>query len=173
MRWLVSGPRCGFGELKLPQNEPGSSIMPGKVNSTQCEAMVMIAIQVLGDDGAIGFAGSQGYFELNAVRPIIIHKFLHSACILGDGCEKFRTFSVEGTELDREKIASYVTNNIMLVTALSPVIGYQKSAYIAEKAHAEGNTLHEAALASGDVDAATFDKVCDPKSMVGHGVGGA
>ena len=173
MRWLASGPRCGFGELKLPQNEPGSSIMPGKVNPTQCEAIVMIAIQVLGDDSAIAFAGSQGNFELNAMRPIIINNFLHSARILGDGCEKFRTFSVEGTELDREKIASYVSNNIMLVTALSPVIGYQKSAHIAEKANAEGTTLREAALASGDVDAATFDKVCDPKSMVGRGVGGA
>ena len=173
MRWLASGPRCGFGELKLPQNEPGSSIMPGKVNPTQCEAIVMIAIQVLGDDSAVAFAGSQGNFELNAMRPIIINNFLHSARILGDGCEKFRTFSVEGTDLDREKIASYVGNNIMLVTALSPVIGYQKAAHIAEKANAEGTTLREAALASGEVDAATFDKVCDPKSMVGHGVGGA
>ena len=173
MRWLASGPRCGFGELKLPQNEPGSSIMPGKVNPTQCEAIVMIAIQVLGDDNAVAFAGSQGNFELNAMRPIIINNFLHSARILGDGCEKFRTYSVEGTELDREKIASYVSNNIMLVTALSPVIGYQKSAHIAEKANAEGTTLREAALSSGDVDEATFDKVCDPNSMVGHGVRGA
>ena len=173
MRWLASGPRCGFGELRLPQNEPGSSIMPGKVNPTQCEAIVMIAIQVLGEDGAVAFAGSQGNFELNAMRPIIINNFLHSARILGDGCEKFRTFSVEGTELDRERIASYVGNNLMLVTALSPVIGYQKSARIAERANAEGTTLREAALASGDVDAATFDRVCDPKTMVGHGVAGA
>ena len=173
MRWLASGPRCGFGELKLPQNEPGSSIMPGKVNPTQCEAIVMIAIQVLGDDNAVAFAGSQGNFELNAMRPIIINNFLHSARILGDGCDKFRTYSVEGTELDRKKIASYVSDNIMLVTALSPVIGYQKAAHIAEKANADGSTLREAALASGDVDAATFDKVCDPKTMVGHGVAGA
>ena len=173
MRWLASGPRCGFGELKLPENEPGSSIMPGKVNPTQCEAIVMIAIQVLGDDGAVAFAGSQGNFELNAMRPIIINNFLHSARILGDGCEKFRTYSVEGTELNREKIASYVSNNVMLVTALSPVIGYQKAAHIAEKANAEGTTLREAALASGDVDEATFDRVCDPKTMVGHGLGGA
>ena len=133
----------------------------------------MIAIQVLGDDSAVAVAGSQVNFELNAVRPIIISNFLHSARVLGGGCEKFRTFSVEGTELDRGKIASYVSNNIMLVTALSPVIGYQKSAHIAEKANAEGATLREAALASGDVDEATFDKVRDPKSMVGHGVGGA
>ncbi len=173
MRWLASGPRCGFGELKLPQNEPGSSIMPGKVNPTQCEAIVMIAIQVLGEDSAVAFAGSQGNFELNAMRPIIINNFLHSARILGDGCEKFRTYSVEGTDLDREKIASYVSNNIMLVTALSPVIGYQKSAHIAEKANAEGTTLREAALASGDVDAATFDRVCDPATMIGRGVAGA
>ena len=173
MRWLASGPRCGLGELKLPQNEPGSSIMPGKVNPTQCEAIVMIAIQVLGDDNAVAFAGSQGNFELNAMRPIIINNFLHSARILGDGCEKFRTFSVEGTDLDREKIASYVSRNVMLVTALSPVIGYQKAARIAEKANADGTTLREAALASGDVDQATFDRVCDPKTMVGHGVGGA
>ena len=147
--------------------------MPGKVNPTQCEAIVMIAIQVLADDGAVAFAGSQGNFELNAMRPIIINNFLHSARILGDGCEKFRTFSVEGTELDLKRIASYVDNNIMLVTALSPVIGYQKSAHIAEKAIAEGTTLREAALASGDVDAATFDKVCDPQAMIGHGVTGA
>ena len=173
MRWLASGPRCGLGELKLPQNEPGSSIMPGKVNPTQCEAIVMIAIQVLGDDSAVAFAGSQGNFELNAMRPIIINNFLHSARILGDGCEKFRMYSVEGTQLDREKIASYVSNNVMLVTALSPVIGYQKAAHIAEKANADGTTLRQAALSSGDVDEATFDKVCDPKSMVGHGVAGA
>ena len=173
MRWLASGPRCGFGELKLPQNEPGSSIMPGKVNPTQCEAIVMIAIQVLGDDAGVAFAGSQGNFELNAMRPIIINTFLHSARILADGCEKFRTFSVEGTKLNEKKIAGYVDNNLMLVTALSPMIGYQKAAHIAEKADADGSTLRAAALKSGDVDEATFDKVCDPKTMVGEGVGGA
>ena len=173
MRWLASGPRCGLGELKLPQNEPGSSIMPGKVNPTQCEAIVMIAIQVIGDDTAVAFAGSQGNFELNAMRPILINNFLHSARILGDGVEKFRVFSVEGTTLDRKKIASYVDDNVMLVTALSPVIGYQKAAHIAEKANAEGTKLREAALASGEVDAATFDKICDPKTMVGNGAGGA
>ena len=173
MRWLASGPRCGLGELKLPPNEPGSSIMPGKVNPTQCEAMVMIAIQVMADDGGVAFAGSQGNFELNAMRPIIINAFLHSATILADGCEKFRTYSVEGTALDEAKIASYVGNSLMLVTALSPVIGYQKAAHIAEKADADGSTLREAALASGDVDAATFDRVCDPRTMVGHGLAGA
>ena len=173
MRWLASGPRCGLGELKLPQNEPGSSIMPGKVNPTQCEAIVMIAIQVIGDDTAVAFAGSQGNFELNAMRPIIINNVLHSARILADGCEKFRRFSVEGTELDEKKIADYVGNSLMLVTALSPVIGYQKAAHIAEKADRDGSTLREAALASGDVDEPTFDKVCDPKTMVGDGVAGA
>ena len=173
MRWLASGPRCGLSELKLPQNEPGSSIMPGKVNPTQCEAIVMIAIQVIGDDTAVAFAGSQGNFELNAMRPIIVNNLLHSARILADGCEKFRTFSVEGTELDEKKIGSYVERSLMLVTALSPVIGYQKAAHIAEKADADGSTLREAALASGDVDDATFDRVCDPGSMVGNGVAGA
>jgi fumarate hydratase class II len=173
MRWLASGPRCGLGELKLPQNEPGSSIMPGKVNPTQCEAMVMIAIQVLADDSGVAFAGSQGNFELNAMRPIIINAFLHSARILGDGCEKFRTYSVEGTTLDEKKIAGYVENSLMLVTALSPVIGYQKAAHIAETADAEGLSLRQAALKSGDVDEATFDRVVDAKAMVGEGVGGA
>jgi fumarate hydratase class II len=173
MRWLASGPRCGLGELKLPQNEPGSSIMPGKVNPTQCEAIVMIAIQVLGDDSAVAFAGSQGNFELNAMRPIIINAFLHSATILADGCEKFRTYSVEGTQLNEQKIASFVENSLMLVTALSPVIGYQNAAHIAEQADASGSTLRVAALASGHVDAATFDRVVDAKAMVGNGVAGA
>jgi fumarate hydratase class II len=173
MRWLASGPRCGLGELLLPQNEPGSSIMPGKVNPTQCEAVVMIAIQVIGDDTAVAFAGSQGNFELNAMRPIIINNFLHSARILGDGCEKFRTFSVEGTKLNEKQIGKYVGESVMLVTALSPVIGYQKAAHIAEKAMADRTTLRESALASGEVSAEQFDKVVDPKTMVGHGVGGA
>jgi len=173
MRWLASGPRCGLGELKLPQNEPGSSIMPGKVNPTQCEAIVMIAIQVMGNDGAVAIAGSQGNFELNAMRPLIINAFLHSATILADGCEKFRTYSVEGTQLDRERIAAYVDNSLMLVTALSPLIGYQRAAHIAEQADASGSTLRAAALASGWVDAATFDRVVDARAMVGSGVGGA
>jgi fumarate hydratase, class II len=173
MRWLASGPRCGLGELKLPQNEPGSSIMPGKVNPTQCEAMVMIAIQVIGDDTAVAFAGSQGNFELNAMRPIIINNFLHSATILADGCEKFRRFSVEGTELDRERIDRYVDNSLMLVTALSPVIGYQNAALIAEKADAEGTTLREAAIASGKIGADEYDRIIVPKTMIGRGLSGA
>ncbi|MFD7608074.1 class II fumarate hydratase [Streptomyces mirabilis] len=173
MRWLASGPRTGFAELELPQNEPGSSIMPGKVNPTQCEAIVMIAIQVLGNDTAVAFAGSQGNFELNAMRPVIINNFLHSARILADGMEKFRTFSVSGTELNRDKIRQYVDESLMLVTALSPVIGYQNAAHIAETALANGQTLKEAALASGHVDEQTFDAVVDPLSMVGSGVSGA
>jgi fumarate hydratase class II len=173
MRWLASGPRCGFAELLLPANEPGSSIMPGKVNPTQCEAMVMIAIQVMGNDTAVAFSGSQGNFELNAMRPVIINNFLHSARILADGCARFREFSVAGTELNRKKIDQYVAESVMLVTALSPIIGYQNAAHIAEQAIADGTTLREAALASGKVDAALFDKVIKPLDMVGKGLAGA
>src|SRR5260370_27529215 len=173
MRRLGSGARCGPGGLKPPQNEAGSSIMPGKVNPTQCEAIVMIAIQVIGDDTAIAFAGSQGNFELNAMRPIIINNFLHSATMLADGCEKFRTFSVEGTELNRDKIDGYVRNSLMLVTALSPVIGYQNAAHIAEQATADGSTLKEAALRSGKVSEEEDDRVIVPKDMIGEGVRGS
>jgi fumarate hydratase class II len=173
MRWLASGPRCGLGELKLPANEPGSSIMPGKVNPTQCEAMVMIAIQVIGDDTAVAFAGSQGNFELNAMRPIIINNFLHSATILADGCEKFRTYSVEGTDINKKRISELVDNTLMLVTALAPVIGYQNAAHIAEDADATGSTLREAALKSGHVGEERYDKIIVPSKMIGSGVGGA
>jgi fumarate hydratase class II len=165
MRWLASGPRCGLSELVLPANEPGSSIMPGKVNPTQCEAIVMICIQVIGDDNAVALAGSQGNFELNAMRPIIINNFLHSARILADGCAKFRTFSVEGTDLNRERIAELVDRSLMLVTALSPVIGYDKASAIAHKALARGTTLKEEALKSGWLDERTFDEVVDPRKM--------
>ncbi len=173
MRWLASGPRCGLGELKLPANEPGSSIMPGKVNPTQCEAMVMIAIQVIGEDTATAFAGSQGNFELNAMRPVIINNFLHSATILADGCEKFRTYSVAGTEIDRDRIEAYLDNNLMLVTALSPVIGYQNAAHIAEDAAATGSTLKAAALKSGKVTAEEYDTIIVPRAMIGDGLSGA
>jgi fumarate hydratase class II len=173
IRWLASGPRCGLSELILPSNEPGSSIMPGKVNPTQCEAIVMISIQVLGNDCAVAFSGSQGNFELNAMRPVIINNFLHSALILAEGCARFREFSVEGTELNLARIGSYVTGSVMLVTALSPVIGYQNAANIAERAIAEGITLREAALASGKVDAALFDRTIRPLEMVGQGLAGA
>ena len=173
MRWLASGPRCGLGELLLPENEPGSSIMPGKVNPTQQEAMVMVCIQVIGEDNAVAFAGSQGNFELNAMRPIIINNLLHSARILGDACEKLRQFSVEDTHLNRNRIDEMVGRSLMLVTALSPVIGYDKASAIAHKANDENLTLKEAALASGDIDEKRFDEIVDPKKMVGHGVDGA
>ena len=173
MRWLASGPRCGLGELLLPQNEPGSSIMPGKVNPTQCEAMVMVCIQVIGEDNAVGFAGSQGNFELNAMRPIIINNSLHSIRIIGDMCDKMRTYSIEGTELNRARIDASVGQSLMLVTALTPVIGYDNAAQIAETANADGSTLKEAALKSGKVDEKTFDDVVDPRKLVGEGVQGA
>lgn len=173
MRWLASGPRCGLGELLLPQNEPGSSIMPGKVNPTQCEAMVMVCIQVIGEDNAVGFAGSQGNFELNAMRPIIINNVLHSIRIIGDMCDKMRTYSIEGTELNRTRVDAAVSESLMLVTALAPVIGYNNAAQIAEAANADGSTLKEKALKSGAVDETTFDDVVDPRKLIGEGVQGA
>jgi len=166
MRWLASGPRCGLGELLLPANEPGSSIMPGKVNPTQCEAIVMISIQVIAEDSAVTFAGSQGNFELNAMRPVIINNFLHSATILADGCDKFRVYSVEGTQLNLPRISELLDRSLMLVTALSPVIGYDKASTIAHAAMDKDQTLREAALESGFIDAAKFDELVDPKKMV-------
>jgi fumarate hydratase, class II len=173
MCWLASGPRCGLGELLLPENEPDSSIMPGKVNPTQCEAMVMVCIQVIGEDNAVAFAGSQGNFELNAMRPIIINNFLHSARVLGDACDKLRRFSVEGTQLNRQHIEEMLGRSLMLVTALSPVIGYDKASAIAHKANDDGLSLKEAALKLGYIDETQFDEIVDPKKMVGHGVAGA
>jgi fumarate hydratase class II len=167
LRWLASGPRCGLSELILPANEPGSSIMPGKVNPTQCEAMVMVCIQVLSEDSAIAFAGSQGNFELNAMRPVIISNFLHSATILADACGKLRQYCIEGTKLNLGQINADVSKSLMLVTALSPVIGYDKASAIAHKANDEGTTLREAALATGYVDAADFDRIVNPAGMVG------
>ncbi|MEU6005475.1 class II fumarate hydratase [Streptomyces sp. NPDC047453] len=167
IRWLASGPRCGLAELSLPANEPGSSIMPGKVNPTQCEAMVMVCIQVLAEDTAVAFAGSQGNFELNAMRPVIINNFLHAATILADACTKLRQYCIEGTRLNRDQIDRYVDRSLMLVTALSPVIGYDKASAIAHRADDEGTTLREAALASGYVTAEEFDRVVDPAAMVG------
>jgi fumarate hydratase, class II len=173
IRLMASGPRCGFGEIRLPENEPGSSIMPGKVNPTQCEAMVMVCIQVIGEDNAVAFAGSQGNFELNAMRPIIINNFLHSAGVLGDACDKFRRFSVEGTRLNRKHIEEMLGRSLMLVTALSPAIGYDKASAIAHKANDEDLSLREAALKTGYIDAARFDQIVDPAKMVGHGVAGS
>ena len=166
IRWLASGPRCGLGELILPENEPGSSIMPGKVNPTQCEAMVMVCTQVMGEDAAVAFAGSQGQFELNTMRPVIIYNFLHSARLLADAAGTFRRYTVEGVELNREQIRQYVDRSLMLVTALSPVIGYEQAAAIAHEAHVQGTTLREAALASGLIDGSAFDRAIDPALMV-------
>ncbi|RYE91862.1 MAG: class II fumarate hydratase [Myxococcales bacterium] len=166
VRWLGSGPRCGLGELILPENEPGSSIMPGKVNPTQCEAMVMVCTQVLGLDAAVASAGAQGNFELNVMRPLVIHNFLHAARMLGDVSGTFRRYTIEGLELNRPRIADLVARSLMLVTALAPVIGYDRAAAIAHEAHVKGTTLREEALASGALDAATFDRVVDPRSMV-------
>jgi fumarate hydratase class II len=166
MRWLASGPRAGLHELKLPANEPGSSIMPGKVNPTQQEAMVMVTLQVIGEDSIVAAAGAQGNFELNAMRPIIINNVLHSARILGDACEKLRLYSIEGTDLDRDKVQDYVGRSLMLVTALSPHVGYDKASAIAHKADDEGTSLREAALASG-VSAGEFDRIVRPETMVG------
>ncbi|THV27304.1 class II fumarate hydratase [Glycomyces paridis] len=166
MRWLASGPRAGLHELRLPENEPGSSIMPGKVNPTQQEAAVMVCLQVIGEDAIVAAAGSQGTFELNTMRPLVIGNVLHSARLLGDAAESLRVHSVEGTELDRERIAAHVDRSLMLVTALSPHVGYDRAAAIAHRADHEGTTLREAALALG-VDPADFDRVVDPATMVG------
>jgi fumarate hydratase class II len=166
MRWLASGPRAGLAELRLPANEPGSSIMPGKVNPTQQEATLMVCLQVIGEDSIVAAAGAQGHFELNTMRPVVIANVLHSARILGDAAEKLKDFSVEGTQLDRAKIAEHVDRSLMLVTALSPHIGYDKATAIAHKADEEGSTLREAALALG-VSAADFDRIVDPATMVG------
>jgi fumarate hydratase, class II len=168
LRWLGSGPRAGIHELNLPANEPGSSIMPGKVNPTQEEAMVMVCIQVIGEDNAVAFAGSQGNFELNTMRPIIINNTLHAARILGDASVKLREYSIEGITLDRNRIEKFVGESLMLVTALSPVIGYDKASEIAHRALDQNTTLRDAAVNGGFVSAEEFDRVVDPKKMVGN-----
>jgi fumarate hydratase class II len=165
IRWLGSGPRAGLGELRLPENEPGSSIMPGKVNPTQSEALTMVCVQVMGYDTAIGIAGSQGNFELNVFKPVIAHDLLHGIELLTDSCRSFREHCVEGLEADRGRIDEHVTNSLMLVTALTPRIGYDKSAEIAKKAHREGTTLRAAALALGYLDGAEFDALMRPEAM--------
>jgi fumarate hydratase class II len=168
LRWLGSGPRAGLHELNLPENEPGSSIMPGKVNPTQEEAMVMVCIQVIGEDNAVAFAGSQGNFELNAMRPIVIRNVLHCARILADACERFREFGVEGITLDRTRIQRYVDESLMLVTAISPSVGYEKAARIAHRAMEEDAAIRDIALGSGSISEAEFDQLADPKKMVGN-----
>ena len=167
IRWLASGPRSGLGELELPENEPGSSIMPGKVNPTQSEAMTMVCAQVFGNDVAITVAGSQGNFELNVFKPVIVRNFLHSSRILADACETFRRYAVEGIRPNRERIAELVERSLMLVTALTPRIGYDKAAEIAKKAHQEGTTLKDAALGLGYLTEAEFDELVRPEKMVG------
>ena len=165
IRWLGSGPRAGLGELRLPENEPGSSIMPGKVNPTQSEALTMVCVQVMGYDTAITIAGSQGNFELNVFKPVIAHDLLHGIELLTDACRSFREHCVEGLQADRERIDEHVTNSLMLVTALTPRIGYDKAAEIAKKAHKEGTTLRAAALALGHLDEAEFDELMRPEAM--------
>jgi fumarate hydratase class II len=167
IRWLASGPRSGLGELELPENEPGSSIMPGKVNPTQSEAMTMVCTQVFGNDVAIATAGSQGNFELNVFKPVMIRNFLHSALILADACRTFREFCVEGLRANRERIAELVDRSLMLVTALSPHIGYDKAAEIATKAHHEGRTLRDVAVELGYVTETEYDEWVRPENMVG------
>jgi len=166
IRWLGSGPRSGLGELVLPENEPGSSIMPGKVNPTQSEAMTMVAVQVLGNDTAVKLAGSQGNLELNVFKPVMIRNLLHSTALLADVCRTFREFAVEGLEPDRVRIEELVRRSLMLVTALTPTIGYDKAAEIAKKAHHEGTTLKEAALALGYLSEAEYDAAARPEDMV-------
>ncbi|HZS56996.1 MAG TPA: class II fumarate hydratase [Bryobacteraceae bacterium] len=165
IRWLASGPRCGLGELTIPENEPGSSIMPGKVNPTQCEAITMVAVQVMGNDVAVGLAGSQGNFELNVYKPVLIHNFLHSVRLLSDACHSFTEHCARGIEVNRKQVESDVQNSLMLVTALSPVVGYDKAAKIAHTAHVDHSTLREAALKLGFISAEEFDKWVKPEKM--------
>jgi len=165
IRWLASGPRCGLGELIIPENEPGSSIMPGKVNPTQCEALTMVATQVMGNDTAIGVAASQGNFELNVFKPVIIFNFLNSVRLLGDGCHSFDKHCAVGIEPNHEKIDWYLNNSLMLVTALNPHIGYDKAAQIAKKAHKEKSSLKEAAVALGFLTEDQFEEWVRPEKM--------
>ena len=165
IRWLASGPRCGLGELILPENEPGSSIMPGKVNPTQAEALTMVAVQVMGNDAAIGFAGSQGNFELNVFKPVIIFNYLHSVELLADAMRSFEDHCVQGIEVNHTQIEHYVHNSLMLVTALAPKIGYDAAAQVAKAAHHSHISLREAAIKLGFVSAEEFDALVKPESM--------
>jgi fumarate hydratase class II len=167
IRWLASGPRCGIGELTLPANEPGSSIMPGKVNPTQCEAITMIAVQVMGNHTTITFCGASGNFELNVYKPVMIFNLLQSIRLLSDGCRSFTEKCIAGIAANEPVIAKHVQNSLMLVTALNPHIGYDKAAQIAKKAHLEGTTLKEAAVALGLLSAEQFDTIVRPSKMTG------
>ncbi|MCY9628076.1 lyase family protein, partial [Paenibacillus thiaminolyticus] len=166
VRWLASGPRCGIGEILIPANEPGSSIMPGKVNPTQAEALTMVVCQVMGNDVTIGMAASQGNFELNVYKPVIIYNFLQSAKLLGDAMQSFHDHCVVGIEPNRKVIQRNLEQSLMLVTALNPHIGYEKAAAIAKLAHQEGLTLKEAALRTGLLTEEQFDDIVKPQSMV-------
>jgi len=165
IRWLASGPRCGLGELTIPENEPGSSIMPGKVNPTQSEAMTMVCAQVHGATAAVGFAGSQGNFELNVFKPVIIYNFLHSVTLISDACHGYVEFMVNGIEVDKAKIDGYVKNSLMLVTALAPKVGYDNAAKIAHTAHVEHSSLKEAAVKLGFLTGEEFDSLVQPEKM--------
>ena len=165
IRWLASGPRCGLGELTIPENEPGSSIMPGKVNPTQCEAMTMVCVQVHGATAAVGFGGSQGNFELNVYKPVIIYNFLHSVTLITDACHGYVEYMIKGIEVDRAKVDWYVKNSLMLVTALTPKVGYDKAAQIAHTAHVEHSSLREAALKLGFLTGEEFDQLVKPEKM--------
>jgi fumarate hydratase, class II len=167
VRWLASGPRSGIGEIIIPANEPGSSIMPGKVNPTQSEAITMVATQVFGNDASIGFAASQGNFELNVFKPVIIYNFLQSVCLLADGIQSFNTRCVSGMEANEEVIEKFVENSLMLVTALNPHIGYEKAAEIAKLAHKQNVTLKEAAIKTGYLTSEQYDQWINPANMVG------
>ena len=166
IRWLGSGPRSGLGELRLPANEPGSSIMPGKVNPTQCEAMIMVCIEVYGNDAAVAIAGSRGNLELNVCKPVIALNVLRSVRLLADAAGTFTRFCVEGIEPDEERIRQHLENSLMLVTALNPLIGYDKAAEVAKKAHSEGSTLREAVVALGYLTGEQFDQAVRPESMI-------
>lgn len=167
IRLLASGPRCSIGEISIPANEPGSSIMPGKVNPTQAEALTMVCAQVIGNDSAVSVAGSHGHFQLNVFKPVMIYNLLQSAQLLGDACQSFNDNCAKGIEANQQRIDLHLTNSLMLVTALNTHIGYYKAAEIAQKAHTEGTTLKEAAVASGHISAEDFDKVVVPANMVG------
>jgi fumarate hydratase class II len=165
VRWLASGPRCGLGELVIPENEPGSSIMPGKVNPTQSEAMTMVAVQVMGNDAAIGFADSQGNFELNVFKPVIIHNLLHSIRLIHDACHGFVEYCIAGLDLNREKIDEHLRDSLMLVTALNEHIGYDNAAKIAKNAHKKGISLRESAIELELLTGEQFDEWVKPEEM--------
>lgn len=166
VRWLASGPRCGIGEINIPANEPGSSIMPGKVNPTQCEALTMVVAQIMGNDTAISFAGSQGNFELNVYKPVIIYNLLQSIRLLCDACKSFNDNCVSGIEANRENISRHLQNSLMLATALNVEIGYDSASKIVKKAYQEGITLKESALSLGILTEEKFDEIVDPKKMI-------